>query len=104
MTADNPASQRLPAKPEYLFTVAAGILPAVEPGILPGGNGVLSEKALAIWRLGPAGKMPPSTAAKLAAATYLLSTVKTYRVPNGNSGFPVSITHISLLTDQRNNL
>ena len=122
----------------YLFTVAAGILPAVDPGIyppqcdvgfgparrivacpwhhqlskglcyggrvLPGGNGVLSEKALAIWRLGPGGKMPPSTAAKLAAATHLLSTVNTYRVPNGNSGFPDFITHISLLTDHRNNL
>jgi hypothetical protein len=23
----------------YVFTVAAGILPAVEPGILPGGKG-----------------------------------------------------------------
>src|SRR5207247_153214 len=30
----------------YVFTVAAGILPAVEPGILPGGNGVSSERRL----------------------------------------------------------
>src|SRR2546425_10419606 len=43
----------------YVFTVAAGILPAVEPGILPGGNGVLSGNALAIWRPRPGGKMPP---------------------------------------------
>src|SRR5881396_1500633 len=65
--------ERIDVPVPYVFTVAAGILPAVEPGILPGGNGVLSEKALAIWRLGPGGKMPPSTAAKLAAATHLLS-------------------------------
>ncbi len=56
----------------YVFTVAAGILPAVEPGILPGGNGVWSGKALAIWRLQPGGKIPPSTAAKMAAPTQLL--------------------------------
>jgi len=31
-----------------MFTVAAGILPAGEPGILPGGNGLCSGKALAI--------------------------------------------------------
>ena len=41
----------------YVFTGAAGILPAVEPGILPGGNGVLSGKALVIWRPRPGGKM-----------------------------------------------
>jgi len=61
-----------------VFTVAAGILPAVEPGILPGGNGRCSREALAVWRLQPGGKLPPSTAAKLAAATYLLRTVNTY--------------------------
>ncbi len=88
----------------YVFTVAAGILPAGEPGILPGGNGVLSEKALAIWRLRPGGKMPPSTAANLAAATHLLPTLNTYHIPNGNPGFPVSMTHISFLTEQQNNL
>ena len=60
-----------------MFTVAAGILPAVEPGILPGGNGVWSGKALAIWRLRPGGKMPPVTPAKMAAATHLLRTVNT---------------------------
>jgi len=88
----------------YVFTVAAGILPAVEPGILPGGTGVLSEKTLAIWRLRPGGKMPPAAAGKLAAATHLLATVNTYPVPDGNPSFPVSITHFSLLTDQPNNL
>ena len=75
----------------YVFTVAAGILPAVEPGILPGGNRVLSEKTLAIWRLRPGGKMPPAAAAKLAAVTHLLATVNTYAVRNGNpvSPFPL---------------
>ena len=87
-----------------MFTVAAGILPAVEPGILPGGNGVWSGRALAIWRLRPGGKMPPAAAAKLAAATHLLATVNTYPVQNGSPSFPVSITHFSLLTDQRYNL
>src|SRR5438034_7379406 len=101
----------------YVFTVAAGILPAVEPGIhppqcdggfgparrivarpwhhqlskglcyggrvLPGGNGVLSGKALSIWRRRPGGKMPPSTAAKMAAATHLVSRVNTYPMGEG---------------------
>jgi len=58
-----------------VFTAAAGILPAVEPGILPGEHGVWSGKALAIWDLQSGGKMPPSTAAKMAAATDLLRTV-----------------------------
>ena len=34
------------ANERYAFTVAAGILPAVEPGILPGGNGVWSGMTL----------------------------------------------------------
>ena len=88
----------------YVFSVAAGILPAVEHGILPGGNPVWSGKALALWRLRPGGKMPPSTAANLAAATHLLPTLNTYHIPNGNPGFPVSMTHISFLTEQQNNL
>jgi len=65
----------------YVFTVAAGIvriLPAVEPGILPGGDGVWSGKALAIGHLRSGGKMPPSTAAKMAAATHLLRLVNTF--------------------------
>ena len=44
----------------YLFSAVAGILPAVEPGILPGGNPVWSGKALAHSRLRPGGEMPPS--------------------------------------------
>src|SRR5436309_15026349 len=50
-------------------SVAAGILPDAEPGILPGGMGVWFEKSLPLPTSGPGGKMPPSTAAKMAAAT-----------------------------------
>jgi DNA-directed DNA polymerase III PolC len=47
------------------FTVvAAGILPAVEPGILPGGIAVLRHSSA-----GPGGRMPPSTAGRMPAAT-----------------------------------
>jgi len=52
-----------------VFSVAAGILPAVEPGILPGGMGEWFEKLLPLRTSHPGGKMPPSTAAKMAAAT-----------------------------------
>jgi hypothetical protein len=44
--------------------VAAGMLPAVEPGILPGG---MSASAGSSAR--PGGKMPPSTAVRMPAAT-----------------------------------
>src|SRR5213594_4417688 len=62
----------------YVFSVAAGILPAVEPGILPGGMGVWFEKALPFRTSGPGGKMPPSTAAKMAAATDVNPTLDAY--------------------------
>ena len=39
------------------------------PGILPGGMGVWFEKSLPFCASGPGGKLPPSTAAKMAAAT-----------------------------------
>jgi len=58
---------------------AAGILPAVEPGILPGGMGEWFEKTLALRTAGPGGKMPPSTAAKMAAATDVNPGLNTYR-------------------------
>jgi hypothetical protein len=44
--------------------VAAGILPAVEPGILPGGMAVPRNSSA-----GPGGRMPPSTAGRMPAAT-----------------------------------
>src|SRR6266516_4321794 len=62
----------------HVFSVAAGILPAVEPGILPGGKGVWFEKSLPFRTSGPGGKMPPSTAAKMAAATDVNPTLNTY--------------------------
>ncbi len=55
--------------------VAAGILPAVEPGFQPGGKGVASteitgnSEAAAGAILSPGGKMPPSTSGKMPDAT-----------------------------------
>ena len=43
-------------------TVAAGILPAVEPGFQPGGNGGANTKRVKLLCVRPGGKMPPSTA------------------------------------------
>ena len=68
------------ARPD-VFTVAAGILPAVEPGIRPGGMGVCFEKSLPFRTSGPGGNMPPSTAAKMAAATDVNRPVNTYARP-----------------------
>jgi serine/threonine protein kinase len=59
----------------YEFGVAAGILPAVEPGILPGGQSVGSNqrvensKAATSSDANPGGKMPPATAGGTPAAT-----------------------------------
>ncbi len=55
--------------------VAAGILPAVEPGFQPGGNNVTcaadvdSSSVPTISSASPGGKMPPSTAGRMPAAT-----------------------------------
>ena len=57
------------------FRVAAGILPAVEPGFQPGGKNDASAKAVenleavASPDASPGGKMPPSTAGGTPAAT-----------------------------------
>jgi hypothetical protein len=50
-------------------TVAAGILPAVEPGFQPGGRGVGNSGALGESDAGSGGRMPPSTAGGMPAAT-----------------------------------
>jgi DUF1680 family protein len=56
--------------------VAAGILPAVEPGFQPGGtdrgntSAANKSEAATQSRLNPGGKMPPSTAGRMPAATY----------------------------------
>jgi hypothetical protein len=56
--------------------VAAGILPAVEPGFQPGGKNadntatVTNSKAVAVSSESPGGKMPPSTAGGTPAATF----------------------------------
>jgi len=49
--------------------VAAGILPAVEPGIRPGGMSPRTALALRVSSPAPGGKMPPSTAGRMPAAT-----------------------------------
>jgi hypothetical protein len=57
------------------WPVAAGILPAVEPGFQPGGTGIASTQALASLEAtinadaDPGGKMPPATAGRMPAAT-----------------------------------
>jgi serine/threonine protein kinase len=53
----------------YEFGVAAGILPAVEPGFQPGGKGLESSKAIASSSASPGGKMPPCTSGKMPDAT-----------------------------------
>ena len=56
-------------------TVAAGVSPAVEPGVPPGGKsiataeGAESSEASRAANAGPGGKMPPSTAGGTPAAT-----------------------------------
>jgi len=58
--------------------VAADILPAVEPGFQPGGRGVARNEdsensgVSTLSSAGPGGKMPPSTAGRMPAATSLL--------------------------------
>ncbi len=49
--------------------VVAGILPAVEPGVSPGGRSPDSSRPFKSLRAGPGGKMPPSTAGGTPAAT-----------------------------------
>jgi hypothetical protein len=50
--------------PGVTCAVAAGILPAVEPGILPGGMAVPQPPSAP-----PGGRMPPSAAGRMPAAT-----------------------------------
>src|SRR5882724_10114440 len=82
----DPRRVRPPLPARYVFSVAAGILPAVEPGILPGGMGLWLEKSLPLRTSGPGGKMPPSTAAKMAATTDVNPTLNTYRPIRGRGG------------------
>ena len=80
----NACARGLPSS--YLFSVAAGILPAVEPGILPGGIGAWFGKPLPIRTSDPGSKMPPFTAAKMAAATDVNPTLNTYPSSGGRRG------------------
>ena len=58
-----------PRLPAGAFDVAAGILPAVEGGILPPGALLESASLTAMPRAIPPGRMPGSTAGKMPAAT-----------------------------------
>ena len=49
--------------------VAAGILPAVEPGFQPGGKSAQTLSPLKRSVAGPDGKMPPSTSGRMPDAT-----------------------------------
>jgi len=49
--------------------VAAGVSPAVETDVPPGGQGIDNPKCAGISDAVPGGKMPPSTAGKMPAAT-----------------------------------
>jgi superfamily II DNA or RNA helicase len=62
--------KRLPKKARSTRLVAAGILPAVEPGVPPGGKDIDSSKRIESSSDDPGGKMPPSTAGGTPAATF----------------------------------
>jgi superfamily II DNA or RNA helicase len=68
--------KRLPKKARSTRLVAAGILPAVEPGFQPGGKSVGNQEVagvttnIAISSADPGGKMPPSTSGKMPDATF----------------------------------
>ncbi|MCO5053902.1 MAG: DUF5107 domain-containing protein [Verrucomicrobiae bacterium] len=70
--------------PPHCVNVAAGILPAVEPGFQPGGKsvattaGVKNSEAVAPAEANPGGKMPSSTAGKMPAATYAPNDLSFY--------------------------
>ncbi|HXI73258.1 MAG TPA: UDP-N-acetylglucosamine--N-acetylmuramyl-(pentapeptide) pyrophosphoryl-undecaprenol N-acetylglucosamine transferase [Verrucomicrobiae bacterium] len=55
-----------PVRPGF---VAAGVSPAVEPGILPGGKNLNDSVVAENLDAGPGGRMPPSTAGETPAAT-----------------------------------
>ncbi len=55
----------------YDFGVAADVPPAVEPGILPGGETIEISKTAGSSSADPGGRMPPSTSGRRPAATTL---------------------------------
>ncbi len=58
--------------------VAAGILPAVEPGVPPGGKDAGNFKPVKLSRKIPGGRMPPSTAGGTPAATLLADAANNF--------------------------
>jgi hypothetical protein len=66
------------AKEKYAgLKVAAGILPAVEPGFQPGGKTSGGSTASDPSNADPGGRMPPSTSGRMPDATLLISHVLT---------------------------
>jgi len=65
--------------------VAAGILPAVEPGVSPGGKAAESSKDAPKSSAGTDGKMPPSPAGGTPAATWGLDPAQFGKHPNGSA-------------------
>ena len=59
-----------PRTASALRPAAAGILASVALGVLPGGTAVRRATALEDSSAEPGGKMPPSTAGKMPAATW----------------------------------
>jgi CheY-like chemotaxis protein len=76
---------RVPGASEDSHPVAAGILPAVEPGILPGGMAICHAP-----QASPGGRMPPSTAGKMPAATAQVGGSTGLRCP-ARGGLPSGV-------------
>ena len=74
--AEQRAKQKYPG-----LRVAAGILPAVEPGFQPGGKGDENFTRPEVSHAGPGGKMPPSTSGRMPDTTILISHVLTELQP-----------------------
>ena len=84
--------------------VAAGILPAVEPGFQPGGKNVVTTertvKSSGLVNSGasPGGKMPPSTAGETPAATF------DYFLARIHAPTQAALAELKKLREQENNL
>jgi A/G-specific adenine glycosylase len=73
--------------------VAAGILPAVEPGVPRGGTNVDTFKPVKRSRKSPGGRMPPSTAGGTPAATRLARAAKQLGLEPGDTRPLCTVKH-----------
>jgi hypothetical protein len=74
--AERRATEKYPG-----LKVAAGILPAVEPGFQPGGMNAGQSTQVKISHAAPGGRMPPATSGRMPDATLLISHVLTELQP-----------------------